>query len=221
MERLTGRLRERKARRSPADWGNKKALHTQGQFSGRQPNKSATFENTLEMSRSGVGPLSTLACLKYLGIEGYQKKLGKLLDTSIYLKEQLGLLSENQNWVSVFVCIKPDWMKDMSLNNLQCMSAEQLSILKQLNTDFANWIKENNLRGNCPFTFTASSVCKIPNTNIDIGALKLYPMFSEFDKDYVDLFLQQLSDKLKEYKKINRIIKEDKDIHLDPVYRKV
>lgn len=189
--------------------------------------KYAAFENSIEMSRSGVGPLAALAALKHLGIEGFQRKLGTLLDAAIYMKEKFAnskefiVLSDNPYWIPVFVSIRPDWSPNLTVKGLEKLSLKQLNELKILNSDFANWVKEMNMEGKCPFIFTASSVYKVPKMNVGIGSLKIYPMSSLFDKKYVDVFMEQLTNALKIYKKASRVLNEEENAALDPVYRTV
>ena len=195
------------------------------EFEKLEHGKYAAFENSIEMSRSGVGPLAALAALKHLGVEGFQRKLGALLDAAIYMKKKFAhskeflVLSANPYWIPVFVSIRPDWCKNLTVEGLEKLTLKQLEDLKTLNSDFANWVKEMNMEGKCPFIFTASSVYKVPGANVGIGSLKIFPMSSHFDKEYVDIFIKQLTKALKEYKKAKRVLKKEENEALDPVYR--
>ena len=173
------------------------------------------FQYTLELSRSTSGPVAAYVNLKMFGIEGYQKVLANLMDSSQYLKEKLEETKrfevindyDSNGFVTLFVA-----KEDKNIPSFFDLGSD-LDLAKKVgeyNHKFYTYLLEKEKQGKCSFTIDYSSGYHKLSNGKKIGVLKAYPMSAYFDREYVDEFLVELMYHLNEFDKIkeNYVAKE-------------
>lgn len=166
------------------------------------------FQYTLELSRSLGGPISAYVNLKMLGIEGYQKIMANLLDSSQYLKEKLegtGKFEvindlDSNGFVTLFVAKENNNVP--SFFDLGKGDLEYAKKFGEYNYKFYTYLLEKEKQGICSFTIDYSSGYHILSNGKKIGVLKAYPMSAHFNRQYVDKFIDELMKHINDFDKI-------------------
>lgn len=97
---------------------------------------------TLELSRSSVGPLSALATLKVLGINGFRKQLGKIMIGVSYLVERLDatagieVINKDTTGACVLFVIKPIDFIDIKYSDFYTTTLSQVEKIALYNYHF-------------------------------------------------------------------------------------
>lgn len=174
------------------------------------------FEYTLELSRSLEGPISAYVNLKLLGIEGYQKIMGGLLEASQYLKENLNSkdrcevinMNDSDGFVTLFIVKE----KNSKICFKQLGSEDEEIVIKYAEYihKFYMYLFEQQNKGDCWFAIDYSSGYHVLSSGKKIGVLKAYPMSPYFDKLKAKRFINDLLDFLDKFDKVKDdfVIKE-------------
>ncbi|MCI9586099.1 MAG: hypothetical protein HFH45_05670 [Bacilli bacterium] len=140
------------------------------------------YNTSLELTRSGNGPIAALSCLKSLGIHGFQEIFISLFESVAYFRNQLSknkkicLINNDSLGLATFFILKPEEYMDMSIDEIIKLPEKDINKIKEFNVNFGKYILEKGKNGLIDFTFTSSRSYKYPGTDIKIGALKMYPM---------------------------------------------
>ncbi len=147
------------------------------------------YNYSLELTRSSNGPLSALVSLKSFGIEGYQKLFINLLESVHYLRAKLKenknicILNATSTGIATFFIIKPPKYDHLNVSQILELPEKDIQEIKECNVNFSKMILEDAQKNIINFVFTSSRSYKYPNTNISLGALKLYPMSVFLNKE--------------------------------------
>lgn len=169
------------------------------------------FQYTLELSRSLAGPIGAYVNLKLFGVEGYQKIIGRLMDSSEYLKDKLNRTKEFEvinNFDSdgfVTLLVAKENNKSPSFFELGDLKTEEIEKFGQFNYKFYLYLLEKQKQGKCWFTLDYSSGYHILSNGKKLGVLKAYPMSPYFDRKSVDKLVSDLHNYLKDFKKIKDV----------------
>ena len=166
------------------------------------------FQYTLELSRSLGGPIAAYVNLKMLGVEGYQKIMATLLDSSQYLKEKLDKTNkfevindlDSNGFVTLFVA--KETKNVPSFFDLGKGDLEYARKFGEYNYKFYTYLLEKEKQGTCSFTIDYSSGYHVLSNGKKIGVLKAYPMSAHFDRKYVDKFIKELMEHIENFDKI-------------------
>lgn len=87
---------------------------------------------TLELSRSSVGPLTALTTLKLLGIQGFRRLLGQILDGSNKLSAALDqlngfeVINKHTNGTCILYVIKPSFLSSVPYSEFYTLELNEL-----------------------------------------------------------------------------------------------
>ncbi len=183
------------------------------------------YNYTLELTRSSNGPLSALVSLKSLGIEGYQKIFIELLEIVEYLREKLSknpkisILNRNSSGLATFLIIKPLEYNDLDISEILKLSEDEILKIKEYNVNFSKLILKDAKSNQINFVFTSSRSYKYPNTEIMLGALKLYPMSVFLNKNECDKICNNIFKEIIKYENNKVNYKSETYISDNFVYR--
>lgn len=166
------------------------------------------FQYTLELSRSLAGPIAAYVNLKLFGIEGYQRMIGGLMDSSEYLKDKLNrnkrfeVINEDDSDGFVTLLTVKENENSPSFFNISNLPAEEIEQYGRYIHKFYLYLLEKQKKKECWFTLDYSSGYHILANGKKIGVLKAYPMSPYFDRPSVDKLVKDLSQHLKEFDKV-------------------
>ena len=169
------------------------------------------FQYTLELSRSLSGPIAAYVNLKLFGIEGYQRIIGGLMDTSEYLKAELDknprfeVINENDSDGFVTLLVVKENENSPSFFEISNLAPEDIEKYGRYIHKFYLYLLEKQKKKECWFTLDYSSGYHILANGKKIGVLKAYPMSPYFDKPSVDRLVKDLSQHPKEFDKVKDI----------------
>ena len=187
----------------------------------------ATFESSLELTRSATGQMAALTCLKSLGIKGFQQIIADLLSAVLFFRKtlrrarNLWVISAKSDGFATFLLIKPPKFQTLCVQDFKNLTPEQIQQIKTYNQKFALFVEQQAHLGTITFTFTASRSYVLPESKITVGALKLYPMSVYFDKDVALNVAAQMQSMIKFFEKNydKLTLRENQYVPADLVYR--
>ena len=165
------------------------------------------FETTLELTRPSSGPITALVTLKSLGIRGFQEIISNMFASTEKFRKILSkndniiVINEEAEWLTTLFIIKPEKYKMLGLEEILKLNEYEIEEIKNYNVNYAKYILEKSKNGEISFTYTSSRSYKVPNTNIQLGTIKAYPMSVFLDKSEVDLITKEIFDSIENYKK--------------------
>ncbi len=161
------------------------------------------FQYSLELSRSGSGPITALTNLKLLGYEGYQNILYKLMEASFYTKEKLDSLEEyevintdTKGFVTIFM-IRPPKSKIL-YDDISTFNKNDAQKIADYNYKFYLFILHKQNKGECSIAMDYTSGYDNTKKGISIGVFKIYPTSPYTNRESIDEFISELND-LKKY----------------------
>lgn len=156
------------------------------------------YHSTLELTRSGNGPISALCALKSFGINGFQEIISNIFSSCEYFRE---LLSKNKNiciinketeGLATLFIIKPKKYINYTLKDIIKLDEKQISDIREYNISYSKYILNKAINNEISFCYTSSRSYIIPLTNIKIGALKAYPMSIFLNKKNVSNIVNEI-----------------------------
>lgn len=184
------------------------------------------YHSTLELTRAGNGPINALCTLKSFGINGFQKIIGNLFDSTEYFRkklienENICVINKDTEGLATMFIIKPSEYINMELDEIIGLKIDELNYIKEFNVNYAKFVLNLAVNNKIDFCYTSSRSYMIPNTNIKLGAIKAYPMSVFFNKAIAKKISCEIDKTIYEY--INTSNKKYKNCELsdDMVYRK-
>lgn len=169
------------------------------------------FYLSLEYSRSAKGPIAALTCLKSLGAQSFCRLIGDLTEASLLFRTELSrdpricIIDPNtEGFATVFSLIPSGW-KISRAEELTTLTAEEISLVRDLNLNLGKKIILDCVQQKKHFIFTASRSYMLPGTNVKIGALKAYPMSVFFDRSQAISLAAEVKESISElYDSIDR-----------------
>ncbi len=162
----------------------------------RELNYFSPADFTLETSRQGGAPLSALACLHSLGIEGYQRNLANLIESTCTLRKMLDrewdlfIVNKKSLGFATLVRLYPpesknDIMKYKEFDVLGKDMGEFISKVNKYEKEFYQWdYKTRILKNKGPSYSFSSSFTKVGDNKI--SAIKIYPTSPHYNKYYAE-----------------------------------
>lgn len=145
------------------------------------------FYLSLEYSRPARGPIAALTCLKSLGVNSFCTLIGDLIEATLRFRAELSkdkrifiIDPATEGFATIFTLIPPG-MKITHINDLKRLGESELRKVRELNVSFGKKIISDCVQKKKHFIFTASRSYCVPGTDIQVGALKAYPMSIFFD----------------------------------------
>lgn len=166
------------------------------------------FEYTLELSRPLSGPIAAYVNLKLFGIEGYQKIMGNLMESTQYIKdifkneERFEVVNEKDSDGFVILFIVKELGSTFSFETL---GREEERIVIQFGEyihKFYMYLFEKQKKNECWFSLDYSSGYRTLASGKKIGVLKVYPMSPYFDIMQARRFVDDIKKMLVEFDKV-------------------
>ena len=163
------------------------------------------YNYTLELTRPSNGSLTALVSLKSLGIEGFQKIFIELIEMVEFLRKKLSknkrisILNRKSSGLATFFIIKPPEYNNLDISEILKLSKNEILKIKEYNVNFSKLILEDAKSNKINFVFTSSRSYKYPNTDIALGALKLYPMSVFLNKNECNKICNSIFDEITKY----------------------
>lgn len=141
---------------------------------------------TLELSRSSIGPLTALTTLKLLGIQGFRRLLGNIVEGSEKLIEMLDslddfeVINKNSNGTCILFIIKPSEL-NLHYSEFSNIDIENIKKLALYNYNFYLFTLKNIHEKNIDFFIDYSSGYEKIKNGFHMGILKMQtfnPMLS-------------------------------------------
>jgi len=167
-------------------------------FSELEYGNYSPFEYTLELTRSGRGPIAALTALKSLGMNGYRELFSKLLENIDSLrsgfseKPCITLLNPNSRGLAALFIVKPPEYEHLELQQLLSLSFDETEKIKSYNVDFGYYVEQLCRNQKISFVFTATDAFAVNNTNVFLGMQKAYPMSPFASQSFIKEFLDKL-----------------------------
>lgn len=183
------------------------------------------YHSTLELTRSSLGPLSSLCSLKSLGIEGFQKIISNMFNCAEYFRNKLKvnsricIINENTEGLATLFIIKPKQYSNFDISNIAKNSDSEIKIIKEYNVNFGKYILNLAIHNKIHFIFTSSRSYELPGTSIKIGALKAYPMSIDICKNIVDIIIKEINSTIDSYDNLNGNMNEVFELSDNMIYR--
>ena len=185
------------------------------------------FETSFEYSRSASGAISALATLRSLGVEGFQSIIGNLITMTELLRLILAqeksviVINDETEGIATLFILKPQQYANKSLEEILGMSDDAIAAIREYNVRFAKFVLQKNKNNEISFTFTASRSYRVSGTNIQIGAIKAYPMTVFLNVDNVHSLAGEILKVKSEYEQCCADIEptDVKHVPLDATWR--
>ena len=156
------------------------------------------FYTSLEYSRSCKGPIAALSCLKSLGKDGFCHLISELTDATLYFRKllmqdnRIFVFEPNINGYATIFTLIPIGINLENYEDFKNCSADEIKIIRNLNSLMGKKILHDCLKHSKNFIFTSSRSYILPRTSIKIGALKAYPMSVFFTKKEAKRLYQEI-----------------------------
>lgn len=165
------------------------------------------FEYSLELSRSGTGPISAYMALHCFGKNGFRELIGNLVEVGEYLKATLKLNKEfevvndeTEGSVTLFVIKNEEF--NINYQDIKNMSKEEVEDFAKYNYYFYLYLLEKQTKHEVKVVMDYSSgFDKTPN-NTKIGVFKAYHMSPYITKELMDIYINEIYQAKKEFDKI-------------------
>lgn len=201
---------------------NKKIISEEMKYGEYNP-----FEFTLELTRASGGAISALTTLKSLGIKGFQEIIAKMFQSTEIFRNELRknknvcILNLDTEWLTTMFIIKPPKYEKIELHDLWSLSNEEICEIRQYNLNYAKYIYHLSRNNMISFYYTASRSYKILNTNINIGAIKAYPMSVFLSETEIKRIISEVNTTIENYTKISQNMNFESDTIINDtmVYR--
>ncbi len=185
------------------------------------------YDTTLELTRSSMGAITALSCLKSLGIRGFQSIIGNMYSSTEYFREKLNtnknvcvINKDTEGFATLFI-IKPKKYIKMSLEKILKLPIEEINQIRDYNINYGKFVLEKSKNSQISFTYTSSRSYVLPGTDIKIGALKAYPMSVFLNHHEIERIINEIFLNIKEYSNSQKKDFTKKEIISDDmVYRK-
>ena len=125
------------------------------------------------------------------------EKLRKILSKN----DNICILNEDTEWLTTLFILKPEEYKKIKLDEILKLEEHEIKKIREYNINFAKYILEKGKSGEISFTFTSSRSYKIPNTDIKLGTLKVYPMSVFLNDNEVRCLSEEIFNSIEDYKK--------------------
>lgn len=102
--------------------------------------------------------------------------------------------------------IKPKNVKKIKQDDLYTYPKEIINDLKEFNVGFGKYILNKAINNKISFFFTSSRSYTLPNSDIKVGTLKVYPMSVFLNKNEVDRIIDELNKEIENYIEENKVI---------------
>lgn len=182
------------------------------------------FEYTLELTRSSIGPVSAYTAFESFGVKGFQKMIYNIFSNSEFIRKYLQtkhhfevINMDTEGFATLFIITPIDETKkyiDYVSGDL-----EKLNKLVDYNHNFYLFCLKMLEEKKVHFKITFSKSYKPFGAINPTGALKIYPMSPIAKKEEIKKCLDEIIATKEIYDKSNLILKEDRDIPIDYVYR--
>ncbi|MCI9439615.1 MAG: hypothetical protein HFH85_21175 [Lachnospiraceae bacterium] len=160
---------------------------------------------TLELSRSSTGPLTALTTLKLLGVQGFRKLLGEIVEGSTCLIRELDkirgfeVVNKDTNGTCVLYVIKPIGLEDVSYFEFYSLQKEKVENLALYNYHFYCFVLKNLHENKIPFFIDYSSGYEKVQNGFHMGVLKMQSFNPMLTKDKVYKLVQRIRQLKDEY----------------------
>ena len=134
-------------------------------------------------------------------------------------EEGVCVLNHKANGLVTFFIIKPPQYKTLSIEEIIKLPSTEIEFIKKYNVDFSKFILDKARNNLINFTFTSSRSYKYNGTNINLGALKIYPISVFFDKEEATKLVKNIINEIKEYKYNTKSYENEISISDDMVYK--
>jgi hypothetical protein len=165
----------------------------------------APFTYSLESSRAATSALVALVSLKSLGIQGFQKLIAQLMNSSEMTRQRINRLegfqtvnNDAMGFVTLFV-IFPPYYKTTYNEVFNSLCFDEVIEIAEYNYKFYLYMLELQITDNYPIAVDYISGYDLTASSAKIGVLKIYPMSPFYDKKYVDTLLQLLISTKKQF----------------------
>lgn len=182
------------------------------------------FEYTLELTRSSIGPVSAYTAFESFGVKGFQKMIYNIFSNSEFIRGYLQTKSnfeviniDTEGFATLFI-ITPIGETKKYIDYVSGDS-ENLNKLVDYNHNFYLFCLKMLEEKKVHFKITFSKSYKPFGAINPTGALKMYPTSPIVKKEEIKKCLDEIIATKKIYDKSNLILKEDRDIPIDYVYR--
>lgn len=186
------------------------------------------YDTTLELTRSSMGAIAALSCLKSLGIKGFQKIIGNIYSSTEYFREKLStnknvciINKDTEGFATLFI-LKPKKYTKIFLKEILELPEKDIDYIRNYNINYGKFILEKSKNSEITFTYTSSRSYVIPGTSIKIGALKAYPMSVFLNHKEIKRIVNEIFLSIDEYANSKGVgnFSEKEIISDDMVYKK-
>lgn len=183
------------------------------------------YHSTLELTRTGNGPISALCVLKSFGIKGFQEIVSTIFSSTEYFRS---LMSKNKNvciinreteGLATLFIIKPKKFTKLSLDDILKLDKDDINFIKEYNINYGKYILNKAVNNKISFCYTSSRSYVIPCTNIKIGALKAYPMSVFLTKSETRRIVKEIEKTIIDYSNGSNINLDINELSDNMVYR--
>ena len=163
------------------------------------------YHSTLELTRSGSGPVSALCALKSFGINGYQEIIGNIFSSCEYFRELLSknskicIINKKTEGLATLFIVKPKKYIDYKLEDILKLDDNEIAEIRDYNVNYSKYILNKAINNEISFCYTSSRSYIIPQTNIKIGALKSYPMSIFLNKKEIKRIVLEIEKTIRSY----------------------
>jgi glutamate/tyrosine decarboxylase-like PLP-dependent enzyme len=163
------------------------------------------FYTSLEYSRTGVGPMAALTCLKSLGTNSFCKLVGDLvLATHIFRKRlkdnpHVFMLSDgSEGFATLFLLVPPRYGK-LTYSTVFSLTDGQTKEIKDYNTRYGKFVLRECIERKTNFLFTSSRSYTLPGTDIKIGAIKAYPFSIFLTEENAEVLAKEVGESIQRF----------------------
>jgi glutamate/tyrosine decarboxylase-like PLP-dependent enzyme len=167
----------------------------------------APFTYTLESSRSATSALSAWLSLKQLGVEGYQRIIGTLVESGCNLRKHFNqtgysrCANETAHGFAALTLLYPVDMRYMIDDSLEKLTEIQLYRIAKYNYKF--YLYMLSLQAKNKISFALDYVSKHTEiSGVKLGVIKLFPMSPFCDAAFLSDFYTKFDALLSKYDKI-------------------
>ena len=163
------------------------------------------YHSTLELTRSGNGPVSALCALKSFGVEGFQKIISTIFCSTEYFRQLLlknkniCIINDKTEGLATLFIIKPKQFQTLELEDILKLNENGIKYIKEFNINYSKYILNKAIKSEISFCYTSSRSYVIPGTEIKIGAIKAYPMSIFLTKKETKRIVKEIEKTIADY----------------------
>ena len=182
------------------------------------------FEYTLELTRSSIGPVAAYTAFESFGIKGFQEIIYKIFSNCEYIRNYLQnqsnfeVINMNTEGFATLFIITP-FSETKRYKDYVSGNSENLNKLVKYNHSFYLFCLKMLEEKKVHFKITFSKSYKPFGAANPTGALKIYPTSPIVTKEEIKKCLNEIIETKKLYDKSNIVLREDREVPIDYVYR--